>query len=126
MESKLVYLQSLFIVINVKLKHISAYNTSISVNIHDNLDEFMNSIINEFSTIPLSQSSFTDFIISFKGNIIDVITPYTKFIRPTAEVPVRVPAGTLYKAQDPFKDKPDEDFGLEFSEDFKDTSVKKR
>ncbi|XP_026324666.1 uncharacterized protein LOC113233701, partial [Hyposmocoma kahamanoa] len=45
---------------------------------------------------------------------------------PTAEVPVRVPAGSLYKEQDPFKDKPGEDFGFEFSEDFKDTSVKKR
>lgn len=46
--------------------------------------------------------------------------------RPTAAVPVKVPAGGLYQLPDPFKEKPgDEEFGLEFS-DVKENSVKRR
>ncbi|CAK1543294.1 unnamed protein product [Leptosia nina] len=48
--------------------------------------------------------------------------------KPTVEVPVKIPAGSLYKYQDPFKEKPGDggdDFGLDFSGD-KDKEVKKR
>lgn len=49
--------------------------------------------------------------------------------KPTIETPVKLPAGGLYKYTDPFKEKPgnhDEDFGLEFNNDVKENSVKKR
>ncbi|VVC88770.1 unnamed protein product [Leptidea sinapis] len=51
--------------------------------------------------------------------------------KPTAEVPVKIPAGGLYKYPDPFKEKPSsdgghDDFGLEFDNDSMKNSMKKR
>ncbi|KAM3959733.1 uncharacterized protein ACR2FA_006258 [Aphomia sociella] len=48
--------------------------------------------------------------------------------KPTVEVPVRVPAGGLYKSPDAFKEKPSEngdseDFGLDFNNDVRDTAL---
>ncbi|XP_045524614.1 uncharacterized protein LOC123714417 [Pieris brassicae] len=57
------------------------------------------------------------------------IKAYEYDSKPTAEVPVKIPAGTLYKSPDPFRDKPasdgHDDFSLEFN-DGKEKEVKKR
>lgn len=49
--------------------------------------------------------------------------------KPTVEVPVKIPAGSLYKSPEPFRDKPTseghDEFGLEFSDE-KEKEVKKR
>ncbi|KAH9644735.1 hypothetical protein HF086_003840 [Spodoptera exigua] len=48
--------------------------------------------------------------------------------KPTVEVPVKVPAGGLYKSPEAFKDKPQsvEEYGLEYHEDEKEHAMKKR
>ncbi|XP_047520969.1 uncharacterized protein LOC125060220 [Pieris napi] len=57
------------------------------------------------------------------------IKAYEYDSKPTAEVPVKIPAGSLYKSPDPFRVKPasdgHDDFSLEFN-DGKEKEVKKR